>query len=453
VVDVKKFDVFISASEPVPVDARLEMEGDGIYKQLRTVPLVKTYRAGDEGIEIGLRVVQEEIDHCLEAMGKKPDFLFLETSLLPEATSFDRKIADFLLVRPNALRGEGRSGDGGLSAEVETFINGVRASYLTLHQLGSAPYSCPELFLEAKTMTAAMSTLDTNEPSCFVPSGSRREGVNALLTRAEDGRRDNLKRAFKPTSKWDDGILQASFPIDRTELAEQTERPTKLKMPIGDLEFSLSLLHYLLNLGLPRVCKRSFLFALPLLAAHSTDNSGPDADSLTGLGAVFMLLGYDREIVIQPAEAQAVSKLVTYIMKDLYGGYLYATSQTMFGTARQQSIRSAVGAIMARNMSHLLGSHVEPGKLNDIGSFLVEIAKSGVVDVPKDVDVDDLTHADIVEDASTAYMEEVRSFYVYLLKASNSSQERYSVYLQGSSLFSMGGVGRIPACRQSGKSS
>lgn len=57
----------------------------------------------------------------------------------------------------------------------------------------------------------------------------------------------------------------------------------------------------------------------------------------------------------------------------------YRSLQAVKERIRNHGIRTAIAAIMARNMSHLLGSHIEPGIKNDIESFLLEILESPII--------------------------------------------------------------------------
>jgi SAM-dependent methyltransferase len=65
--------------------------------------------------------------------------------------------------------------------------------------------------------------------------------------------------------------------------------------------------------------------------------------------------------------------LVSLLLRRFQDNYL---SLRWVGNLRRVSLRSAVAAIMARNMSHLLGSHIEPGIQNDLISLVKTVSRS-----------------------------------------------------------------------------
>jgi hypothetical protein len=107
---------------------------------------------------------------------------------------------------------------------------------------------------------------------------------------------------------------------------------------------------------------------------------------------------------------------------------------------RQHALSSAVAAIMARNMSHLLGSHVEPGVQNDIPSFIEECMQSKAFkDLAKKLNEGDFnciksrlrnrgiskTLLETSNDSS-----ERKEAILNLIDAKDKALERYSVYHQ-----------------------
>jgi len=70
------------------------------------------------------------------------------------------------------------------------------------------------------------------------------------------------------------------------------------------------------------------------------------------------------------------------------------TSTQLIRNVERHALRSAVAAIMARNMSHLLGSHIEPGIQNDLISLVRTVSKSQLLkstgNWPSYVDVEGL---------------------------------------------------------------
>lgn len=105
--------------------------------------------------------------------------------------------------------------------------------------------------------------------------------------------------------------------------------------------------------------------------------------------------------------------------------------------ARKHGTRSAVAAIMARNMSHLLGSHIEPGIQSDLLSFIVESLESSLLS-SKLSDNHDLNnikkslrkHKIISLISSKLYPKQKKDFILNLLEAKEKALERYSIYRQ-----------------------
>jgi len=89
----------------------------------------------------------------------------------------------------------------------------------------------------------------------------------------------------------------------------------------------------------------------------------------------YMTVYYERVFVLDSlvvCEGKVPPVLVDYIKSDLQ----YLAGYLMYRLAIRYALRSAVAAIMARNMSHLLGSHIEPGIQNDLISLVRTVSNS-----------------------------------------------------------------------------
>jgi len=104
-----------------------------------------------------------------------------------------------------------------------------------------------------------------------------------------------------------------------------------------------------------------------------------DGFAVKSLVAVFPIYGY--EDVLNSGQKLTLFRTIRRIVS-LARNYVIGALQMEGAILRDVSellhfaLLSAVAAVMARNMSHLLGSHIEPGIQNDMGSFMVAATES-----------------------------------------------------------------------------
>jgi len=101
----------------------------------------------------------------------------------------------------------------------------------------------------------------------------------------------------------------------------------------------------------------SHLLSIPIIGAPAIllDSINKQTDFYQGQGAVFIYIVINNGVSIN---FEPFGQEISYLIKDITYNYLFFTGLKLAKTAQQNAIKSAAASIMARNMSHNLGSHI-----------------------------------------------------------------------------------------------
>lgn len=313
---------------------------DNIYEILREANIIGAYKEepGDESFNIGLSAVVLVIEQLVKI--KPPDIIYLETSLFPEKTRFTNRFLDFLAAKIN----DQSTDETALSQRI---LDAYRLVYPTLHETNNTIYYVPRFFQRAKTMQMVFSEYPYPEED---PDASEIERKVKDL----EGEIEKRKGLTGKEGRWlprPNGVLEARLPLEAGEGTERGEQDE-------DLHVNTVVFHELFHKHAFPEYARSFLWCIPIVGAASKGER-----YLAGQGALFVLLVYkDADVSFSTGEtiniAGEIARTASYLLKDIFISYLYISAQEMLKEAINRSLRSAVAAIMARNMSHNIGSHV-----------------------------------------------------------------------------------------------
>lgn len=110
----------------------------------------------------------------------------------------------------------------------------------------------------------------------------------------------------------------------------------------------------------------SFLLSIPIIGFNSSFENN---DNFEGQGSIFLYAITDQ--LIENSKFEELAVQISNISKDITYNYLLTVGLKLAEKSRKNAIKSSVAAIMSRNMSHNLGSHVLSnlkGELEDIAN-------------------------------------------------------------------------------------
>jgi hypothetical protein len=318
-------------------------EQNKIYKLLGKVNIRDAFKKEDKySVELG--IISLFIQKYLEKIKRDPDLIYIETSLVPEKTISPEKIVDFIYI--NVIHPED---DPGRKKVVRKILEGYNSVYKALHKTGKSIYYIPDFFLKPKTIEMAFSMYEQN---CLYK-------FSKDIKQERDKRIQEIENAMKQISKENlkfkikNGITEKkiAWDIDKKKKNNPTN-PFK-----EDIEINHSIFHELFaKTALPDF-NTSYMWSIPIIgAAVQAENY------LSGQGAIFILIAYKtdnhKNISFPEKHRINIGRTISYIVKDLFIPYLYTVSKDLVRQASLYSLKSAVSAIMGRNMSHNIGSHV-----------------------------------------------------------------------------------------------
>ncbi len=342
-----------------------------IYSFLRSADFRNAYDKDTQGLfNIGLEAVLWVLEQKLK--DKKPDLIYLETSLFPERTRINDKIVDFLSLQIN----EDLSAEERTKLLREAFWE-YKLIYTALHDTQNTVYYVPE-FLQRPSAMRMVST-EYGKDTCYPESDVDRQKeiskltkINASIKAIEadpEVQKDMRERDAKEFKGWTQ--KQPNVYVTRDFLRRQS--PRNKREEVGeDLEINAYIFHKLFHERAFSKYGKTFLLCIPIVGAGENTSSRRKQRviddlgelHLVGQGALFVLLAYKRDDVslTEPPEnlATDIAKTVSYVLKDYFISYLYTSTREMVDEVINRSLRAAAGAIMSRNISHNIGSHVSP---------------------------------------------------------------------------------------------
>lgn len=286
-------------------------------------------------VDLGLSVTAQVLEEILTVEKIPPDVMYLETSLFPERVRPGSDIKDYIFVKVRSKDEEN---------EVIDNIKKAYKIYEVSHKTNNTIYYVGNFFLNARRMQSVFTiypdTYEEIQRYCFSKITWKLSDIyNAL----------NDQMASNSTSKEtkiSDSPYQAAFPIKSASVNERKEKD-------DELIINTVLFHKMFHeLGLKRY-KKSFLWCIPILGS-----SYKAEGKLLGIGAVFIITAYKNEVQIPSRTASYLSLKISYLLKDLFISNLYGSVMHNMLLLRRSFIKSAIAAIMSRNMSHNIGSHV-----------------------------------------------------------------------------------------------
>lgn len=165
-----------------------------------------------------------------------------------------------------------------------------------------------------------------------------------------------------------------------SELLDLIKKFPKNETPIEDL---YGYMHYCYdelfwgskNLTLP-LNHETVYFGVPIIGTLVPDNP------LIGQGGIFVYFSYDAKKVNNEnicGFINNVSIIFDHIIKSYTYNLLSSAALKLWGEVKREAVKSAKAAIMSRNMSHNLGSHVMAYLKQNLGS-VIDIVKGNVIE-------------------------------------------------------------------------
>ena len=313
-----------------------------LYKHLREVDFVNAVQR--DSFDIGLNAIAAMLSDLLKY--KPPDVIYLETSLFPERTRSVESMVDFLLVKIN-------SQDEKRHNQILCNINrAYQLVYEALHKTHNTVYFVPQFFLKPSEMRMVFTEFQRGYDFAYedVKKSRVQEKKQQIARKIETAIKKGgfIKQRHDFTPIENSGTYMKRSPLSRT-LGRREQRGERNE----ELTLNARIFHsFFHQYAFPDYAK-SFLWCIPIIGA-ATNRQG----HLVGQGALFIVVAYSSsQITFTQEEATRTARLICYLTKDLFSSYLYVSAKDMLNVSLQHALRSAIAAIMARNISHNIGSH------------------------------------------------------------------------------------------------
>ena len=332
-------------------------------------------------VESGSKLIVEKLQKCFDSETASSYLCFFEfTTIVSSIGTSDAKMSDFLTIFGNKKCSTAevvKVPDLDIGRFVENFSNYYWDVYLPLLESNLGVFYHPDFFHTPNDdVTPALSKYK-NLPDLQIPQII----IEIQEKFKQRGKKESVD--FKDVSV-DIYHKNESFPLPYDEFIKRTEKTDKSY----EIPTRCHLLHKLYNDNmLPGVgSDKSLLICLPIVGFPFANEY-----QFQGLGAVFIYLVGDVVDQIQSAQIHKVCVELDYFLKSITYYYSFAVAHDLSERLKEFAIQSALAAIMARNMSHNLGSHV-----------LARIIRENPANPSKDDQVNnDQSKDDQTEDKST----------------------------------------------------
>ncbi|HLN36077.1 MAG TPA: hypothetical protein VK250_12460 [Nitrososphaeraceae archaeon] len=272
----------------------------------------------ESGLKILFEIVQNEIkDFDFEAV-------FFEF-ITVVSTLETGMLSDFCLLKTNS------------DIYIDVFNKKFYAIVKKLHRDGNTILYHPSFFIQPEDETMLLSLCNESEPQYSkIPQ-------------------DDLLNLVSLNDKTGIFLQNASFKISYNEFKDNANNYYTGEKSIQDVCRAMhSLMH---NEYSPN--RKSLLCAIPIVGAPFSDNK---SNKLNGLGCCFIYFIFEPKTSIDFENSkykfENLGELISSKVKELSYNYLLDSGILLAKRARQNALKSAISAIMARNMSHNIGSHV-----------------------------------------------------------------------------------------------
>lgn len=287
----------------------------------------------------GLEAIQTLLLKTLEefSIKNKLKSYFIEytsiATLLDEKVSVESTLADFILVSNN---------NNGIIKKDKVECN-YYALYTELKENGYGLFYNKEFFRETTRIPVAL--LSDNIGSHYCLSSVQSELIRAIKNSSVKAKKLNI---------FSNGCANGCL---------ENIRYRKLDNLIKFREYSLEDLNQLLHeLYVALFCDndinhKTYLLSIPTSAGSV--NGDTSSSKYNGLGAIFLLL--DFENTSSKVSDNFFKKLIynlSFIIKDITYNYVFEAGIIQYENAYRGAVKSGMAAIMSRNGSHNIGSHV-----------------------------------------------------------------------------------------------
>ncbi|MGH9241628.1 MAG: hypothetical protein ACRD3G_26570 [Vicinamibacterales bacterium] len=327
-------------------DEEADVERQKVYRQLQELEFGTALQseAITRSVNVGLEAALLALEQLLRRPGagapRPPDLTFVETSFFPERMRMGDVIRDFVAVRVTTAEADANERWKGAARTYETL-------YQELHEQGRTIYYIPRFFREPMTISMPWS-------KCVVDRGDEPNAASA-----SDG---------VDLSGWTRGRQQTWFRVKPLPESTHVARPEQAITQVPEYEAQVRHFHSEFHSrGLPDY-SCSYLWCIPLVGGTARKRRDDTQGShLGGLGAVFAIAAYkDQGPPLLQRDIAQVGRSLSYLLKDAFTPFLYATARQNLDQALKHARRSAVAAVIGRNMSHNIGSHVLANITSDV---------------------------------------------------------------------------------------
>jgi SAM-dependent methyltransferase len=279
------------------------------------------------------------IIECLKTINQQGDSFMIDFSTI--ASSIGRNcLADFITI----INQDKDFGDYPTENNLCSLAKSYNTIYEPLQKRGLGVYYHPDFFSKPAI------------PQIIFSKDANLLDINEIIEEINKNQEPNNNENQGPKfQNIEDNIIfsNISFPFSYEKFVEYAQNNRY------SVKTRCHILHKLFDTHFKKTNKDSLLVCIPIVAYPYDKNI-----KYQGLGAVFIYIITSNIAIYGVPFIKKLSKEVELFAKNLTYYYSFGEAKALAESSKTNAIKSAVAAIMSRNMSHNLGSHVISGTKN-----------------------------------------------------------------------------------------
>lgn len=312
------------------------------------------YTAEKSGFFHILKIIEEELKEKNLLSSIFVEFNLVGTILSPDTPN---KLNSLVYIREN---------ESGFAENIKCFSNSIINHFIKKRNY--TLFFHPDVFIDQENPQVCYSVINKQLEDTDIPF------KNEIIKKNHD--------YYQKISNADNLFIgKATFDRDYFTLLNQA---SQIRDKGIDVEEELLEFHKLYHFFISNKCNTAYI-AIPILGAQTSNRTlVPNINNIQGQGVVFIFLtippekGNNVEEIMKDVTRNLFLKIGDFVRLVSYN-YLFNLGLELQRKARREAIKSAKAAIMSRNMSHNLGSHVMAYLKQQLGSVTAILNKENKV--------------------------------------------------------------------------
>lgn len=326
------------------------------YKQLSLADMddcaLKKLNYSDVYKKSGMKLISQQIENFCSQNNLTPLALFIDTSVVAESTRLSKKLNDFIFYK---FTGHPLWNKKDFSEEYRKIYTAFDTSKRTI-------YYHKDFFRKPANMQTIISLFKHSDCEAEIELSV----IGDLLSNFDKNPLDikvNIEDYM--IQKINEETYFGIVPLQSPNFDEFHENETKSPY----LKINHRCFHQVFHKRfIPDKEKfQSVFISIPIVGTSA------EADGrLSGQGAIFLFLVFEENAQVEIEMFKSCIRTISYVCKDIFLTYLYRSATNLVRDTRSHALCAAISAIMSRNFSHNIGSHVLANVTSTINELNVQ---------------------------------------------------------------------------------